>query len=225
MTSSTPSRRGRPANEALGQIIVDAAFDLFVELGFQATTMEKVAMRAKVSKLSIYRHFEGKEALFAAAIAARCHRLAPQALSDRADVSAEDELMAAGRSLLRTLMSQDVRNVEAMVMADKTNQASLARLYYEAGPARIRSQLESLLGRLHARGLLIVPDPGASARLFGALIKGSDLLTIIRFDETKAGDDSAIDSYCRAAVALFIDAHQSEDGLDDRNRDTRSPVP
>src|SRR6185312_15222905 len=58
VTENRQGRRGRPANEALGQTIVDAARELFVELGFQATTLDKVAQRAKISKLSIYRHFE-----------------------------------------------------------------------------------------------------------------------------------------------------------------------
>ncbi|MBV8633562.1 MAG: helix-turn-helix transcriptional regulator, partial [Burkholderiaceae bacterium] len=64
MTKDNQGRRGRPVNEALRQTIVDTALELFVELGFQATTMDKVAQRAKISKLSIYRHFENKEALF-----------------------------------------------------------------------------------------------------------------------------------------------------------------
>ena len=80
MTEQSQGRRGRPTNQALGQTIVDAAYELFVELGFQATTLDKVAQRAKISKLSIYRHFENKEALFSAAIADRCHQFAPQAL-------------------------------------------------------------------------------------------------------------------------------------------------
>src|SRR5437660_12475828 len=81
VTENNQARRGRPANEALGQTIVDAARELFVELGFQATTLDRVAQRAKISKLSIYRHFENKEALFGAAIAAGCHQLfAPQTL-------------------------------------------------------------------------------------------------------------------------------------------------
>ncbi|MDH6648623.1 UNVERIFIED_ORG: AcrR family transcriptional regulator [Rhizobium esperanzae] len=80
VTENSRGRRGRPANEALGQTIVDAAYELFVELGFQATTLDKVTQRAKISKLSIYRHFENKEALFSAAIADRCHQNTPNDL-------------------------------------------------------------------------------------------------------------------------------------------------
>ncbi|WP_425280238.1 TetR/AcrR family transcriptional regulator [Rhizobium mesoamericanum] len=201
------ARRGRPANEALGQTIVDAAGELFAELGFQATTLEKVAQRAKISKLSIYRHFENKEALFAAAFSARCQQLIPQALFEGIDGSAEDQLMAVGSSLLRTLLRPDVRGVEAMVMADITSQMSLSKLHYEAGPAHIIAQVEALLRQLHAKALLNVPDPPRSARLFAALFKGSDLLLIARFDEAKAEDDNEIEVYCRSAVAMFIAAH------------------
>lgn len=211
MTETSQGRRGRPANEALGQTIVDAARELFVELGFQATTLDKVAQRAKVSKLSIYRHFENKEALFSAAIAARCHQFAPLAIFEGVDGSAEDQLMAAGSSLLRTLLSPDVRSVEAMVMADKTNQKSLSKLFYEAGPAHVMAQIEALLRQMQAKAVLNVPDPLRSARLFAALIKGSDLLMIARFDEARAEDDNEIESYCRSAVAMFIAAHRGND--------------
>ena len=209
MSENSQGRRGRPANEALGQTIVDAACDLFVELGFQATTLDKVAQRAKISKLSIYRHFENKEALFSAAIAARCHQFVP--VFEGVDGSAEDQLMAVGASLLRTLLSPDVRSVEAMIMADKTNQTSLSKLHYEAGPAHVIAQIEALLRQLHAKAVLNVPDPLRSARLFAALFKGSDLLIIARFDEARAEDDNEIESYCRSAVAMFIAAHGGND--------------
>lgn len=206
MTEITQTRRGRPANEALSQTIVNAAGELFVELGFQATTMDKVAQRAKISKLSIYRHFENKEALFSAAIAAHCHQFAPQAIVEGVG-SAADQLMAVGTFLLRTLLSPEVRSVEAMTMIDKTKQKSLSKLHYEAGPAYVTAQIEALLRQLHAEAMLNVPDPLESARLFAALIKGSDLLMIARFDEAKAKDDNEVESYCRSAVAMFIAAH------------------
>lgn len=211
MSENNRGRRGRPANEALGQTIVEAAGELFAELGFQATTLDKVARRAKISKLSIYRHFENKEALFGAAFAARCQQLIPQVLFEGVDGSAEDQLMAVGSSLLRTLSRPDVRNVEAMVMADTPNQKSLSKVHYEAGPAHIIVQVEALLRQLDAKAVLNVPDPHRSARLFTALFKGSDLLIIARFDEARAEDDNEIESYCRSAVAMFIAAHGGSD--------------
>lgn len=211
MTEKNQSQRGRPVNQALRQTIVEAAYELFVELGFQAATLDKVAQRAKISKLSIYRHFENKEALFSAAMVARCQQFAPQDLFEGLEGSAEEQLIAAGSSLLRTLLSPDVRSVEAMIMADKTNQKSLSKLHYEAGPVHVIAQIEALLRRLHARKVLNVPNPLQSARLFAALFKGSDLLMSARFDEARANDDNEIESYCRSAVTMFIAAHRGND--------------
>lgn len=211
MTEKNRSQRGRPANQALRQTIVDTAYELFVELGFQAATLDKVAQRAKISKLSIYRHFDNKEALFSAAISARCHQFTPQALFEDIEGSVEEQLMAAGSSLLRTLLSPDVRNVEAMIMSDKTNQKSLSKLHYEAGPTHVIAQIEALLRRLHTKAVLNVPNPLQSARMFAALFKGSDLLMITRFDEARANDDKEIESYCRSAVTMFITAHGGND--------------
>ncbi|TIL58003.1 MAG: TetR family transcriptional regulator, partial [Mesorhizobium sp.] len=87
------------------------------------------------------------------------------------------------------------------------NQKSLSKVHYEAGQAHIVAQIEILLRQLHAKAVLNVPDPLRSARLFAALFKGSDLLIIARFDEARAEDDDEIESYCRAAVAMFIAAH------------------
>jgi hypothetical protein len=142
---------------------------------------------------------------------ARCEQFAPQALFEGVDGSAEDQLMAVGSSLLRTLLSPDVRSVEAMIMTDKTNQKALSKLHFEAGPAHVIAQMEALLRQLHAKALLNVPDPLRSARLFAALFKGSDVLIIARFDEARAKDENEIESYCRSAVAMFIAAHRGDD--------------
>jgi hypothetical protein len=47
--------------------------------------------------------------------------------------------------------------------------------------------------------------------LVAALIKGSDLLIIARFDQARAEDANEIESYCRSAVAMFVAAHGGND--------------
>jgi AcrR family transcriptional regulator len=62
-----PRRRGRPTQaqaDDLRERMLDAAFAAFQVHGFQATGMEAVARGAGVAKLTLYRHFETKEALF-----------------------------------------------------------------------------------------------------------------------------------------------------------------
>jgi TetR/AcrR family transcriptional regulator, regulator of autoinduction and epiphytic fitness len=46
--------------------IIAAAIDEFLAAGFDATSMDRIAARASVSKRTVYNHFPSKEALFAA---------------------------------------------------------------------------------------------------------------------------------------------------------------
>lgn len=46
------------------EVILEAAFELFLEQGYHGTSMRQVAGRAGITPASIYNHFQGKEALF-----------------------------------------------------------------------------------------------------------------------------------------------------------------
>src|SRR5512138_3141151 len=56
-----PGRQRR--KEARPQELLDAALDLFVEKGFAATRSEEVAVRAGVSKGTLYLYYPSKEEL------------------------------------------------------------------------------------------------------------------------------------------------------------------
>jgi AcrR family transcriptional regulator len=58
------ARRG----EELREHILWAAKDVFLELGFERTSMDLVAARAETSKRSLYAHFESKDKLFLAVV-------------------------------------------------------------------------------------------------------------------------------------------------------------
>lgn len=45
--------------------VINAAIEEFLAAGFDATSMDRIAARANVSKRTVYNHFPGKEALFA----------------------------------------------------------------------------------------------------------------------------------------------------------------
>jgi AcrR family transcriptional regulator len=59
--------RGRPRREQADDArhrILDAALRMFLARGFAAASMEGIAREAGVAKLTLYRHFESKQALF-----------------------------------------------------------------------------------------------------------------------------------------------------------------
>ena len=59
---------GRPRDLAKLEAILDAAYALFLERGIAATTVDEVAERASVSKMTVYANFGDKPALLAAVL-------------------------------------------------------------------------------------------------------------------------------------------------------------
>ena len=57
---------GRPRDLAKLEAILDAAYTLFLERGVAGTTMDAVADRASVSKMTVYANFRDKPALLSA---------------------------------------------------------------------------------------------------------------------------------------------------------------
>jgi TetR/AcrR family transcriptional regulator len=62
-----PHKRERRKQDRPGELL-EAALDLFVEKGFAATRVEEVAMRAGVSKGTLFLYFPSKEDLFKAVV-------------------------------------------------------------------------------------------------------------------------------------------------------------
>ncbi|MCO1658857.1 TetR/AcrR family transcriptional regulator [Pseudonocardia humida] len=60
--------RGRPKDPEAGRAILRAGLELFVERGFEGTSMEQIAKRAGVGKLTVYRRWSSKEELLSRAI-------------------------------------------------------------------------------------------------------------------------------------------------------------
>lgn len=80
---TTKSRGGRPTRTAALQRdlrLLDVATRLFMERGFDATTIDAVAEEARVSKLTVYSRYTDKRGLFEAALRREIERwMAPLA--------------------------------------------------------------------------------------------------------------------------------------------------
>src|SRR5947207_15441341 len=64
-TDNRPSRLTASARRAQ---LVEVGRSLFAERGYEATSVEEIAERARVSKPLVYEHFGGKEGLYAVII-------------------------------------------------------------------------------------------------------------------------------------------------------------
>jgi AcrR family transcriptional regulator len=85
--ASVSPRLGRPRSEKTRLSILEAAADIMLESGFAATTIESIAARAGVSKVTIYKWWPSRGAV---AIDAYFHRYRETiAFSDSGDVTTD----------------------------------------------------------------------------------------------------------------------------------------
>ena len=125
--------RWRRRKDARPQEILEAALSVFAEKGFAATRMDEIAVRARVSKGTIYLYFESKEAVFRALIQATLVRR----VSDLALLVRDHKGPVA--PLLRELLlrlghfvsTSDLVVLPKMVIAEAGNFPDLARIYRE----------------------------------------------------------------------------------------------
>ncbi|WP_338641849.1 TetR/AcrR family transcriptional regulator [Burkholderia pyrrocinia] len=168
MDTSTPPQRLTDRKRAA---IIDAAIEEFLAAGYDATSMDRIAARADVSKRTVYNHFPGKETLFAAIL----HKLwdttqTGSSPTYRADVPLREQLLALLSRKLRLL------NDEAFL--------ALARVAIGAAihsPERARDMVERLGEREEdltvwvraaaAAGRLSVTDPVFAAHQLHGVVK------------------------------------------------------
>ena len=133
-----PARRGgRPSGEAseqLGELILDAATELFLTHGFGATSIEAVAQRVRISKRTFYHRFLDKPTLFAAVVHRIIKRLRPAAgipLIEGADLQTVLERLAT--LILRAALSPQAIALHRLIVAESARFPELAEVLAREG--------------------------------------------------------------------------------------------
>lgn len=121
--------------------IQKAAQELFQSNGFIGTSMDKIAEQAGVTKQTVYRYFESKEALFKSALEAQ--RL--QACNDFLEaLDLEDEIKALEAFAIgfieRHLSAAHLANIRLLV-SEGPMVPEITRAFYAIGPRRTKTRL------------------------------------------------------------------------------------
>lgn len=149
--------------EAKKARIIDAARALFLERGYSRTAVADVAQRANVSSATLYKHFETKDALFAAVLDGLSLRFA-QAL----DVAPPVEggglrlwLETFGAAYADLLSDPEVVGMARAVIAEAPSFQPIAQRFLQAMKGPVFHRLETTLRQAVAQGELAahaVPD-------------------------------------------------------------------
>lgn len=201
---------GRPKSQKKRLAILAAAKRLFLQAGFDGTSVEQIAAAAGVSKLTVYSHFKDKEGLFFTAIEEQCREQLPDnVFAIPRAIPVEQALGEIGRRFHALLASDDSIALHRMMIGDARNAERLGPLFWNAGAARVLAGLETFLKAAAARGELAIADPREAASQFLVLLKGEiNLRMLCGPSGCLHGDD--VDAYVDAVVRLFLRAYASK---------------
>ena len=150
LPAPNPVRRERRKQERPGELL-QAALQLFVEKGFAATRVEEVALRAGVSKGTLFLYYESKEELFKAVIQAHLseHFIAWDQEFGQFEGSTADMLRYGIRSWWERIGSTLAGGLTKLVLSESRNFPEVALYYRE----QVMQPGQALLQRMLQRGI------------------------------------------------------------------------
>jgi AcrR family transcriptional regulator len=187
--------------------ILDAAAALFLEKGYEATTIEDVAQRAAVSKPTVYRYFSDKQALYAAFIRKQCERHQRQIFD--ANLTGTDirvDLTRIARNYVDLIFSPPAMAMFRVSIAESQRFPALGRAFYDAGPSIAARRMGQFLAGAVARGSLRIDDIDAASFQFIELCK-SELLFKVLFGVLSEIDEDTRQAQVNRTVTTFLAAY------------------
>ncbi|HEV2110530.1 MAG TPA: TetR/AcrR family transcriptional regulator [Gammaproteobacteria bacterium] len=191
--------------EGKREAILEAARKVFLEIGFGATSMDAIAVAAKVSKQTVYNHFGSKEELFAAMIRSTCDRMVTA--FEQAAKSGKPELTLRGiaRQVISKVLDRDRLSLYRILMAEGQRFPELGQIFYECGPQVTRKYLADYFTEQSALGTMHVANPAVAADQFFGLLSGCQLKAQLGLEATPSPE--FIDMYVENAVSLMMSAY------------------
>jgi len=199
---------GRPKDVSKRDSIVRAASVLFFTHGYELTSMNAVAKKADVSKLTIYSHFANKDELFKEVVRERCDKRAmPATFMAQINEPVEKALLYIGTLMVNLIFSPDSIRLQRIIQAEAVRHPNVVRIFYEAGPQRVRTAFSALLTEWTRQKQLDVPDIPLATEQFFSVLKGEILMKTLML---LAPPPNAFQTkkHVYATVAFFLAAYR-----------------
>ncbi|MFM1863803.1 MAG: hypothetical protein RLZ26_2325 [Pseudomonadota bacterium] len=201
-----PPARRKPGLKAQRKLeaVLGGAREVFMALGYERASVERIARAAGVSKATIYAYFPDKRQLFSAMLRAEILRHADEteAMLDL-DRPIEEILHDTALRILRFMISDMGLAFYRVCVAEAVRFPETGREFYTFGPLMLRQRLSAGFREMVRRGEMVVPDPEMAADQFNELCK-----TTV-FDRALFGvglpvTEAEIEGVARGVVALFL---------------------
>src|SRR5579875_784340 len=148
-----------------GALILETARQMFLERGYDATSLDDVAAASGVSKTTVYNNFEDKEGLFRAVVLSVTER-AEQIISELGATLSGDEpvagrLTAVARALAYGVLNPAVVQLRRLAISEALRFPGIVTAYWDRAPARTLALLTQSFTQMAAQGELDTDDPAA----------------------------------------------------------------
>lgn len=147
--------------------IIASATRLFLERGYDGTSLDDVAAASGVSKTTVYSNFRDKQTLFTRIldqITARAEEVLTQLHAPLGgEEPVADRLREFGRRLVAGILQPDVVALRRLAVTEALRFPALVATYWDRAPARTVALLTEALAACRERGELDLDDPAAAA--------------------------------------------------------------
>ena len=185
------------------EAIVDAARKTFLTRGFDAASMDQIALTAGVSKRTVYNGFRSKEELFGAAIAESCKDYLPVNVDDiEASLPPDELIRALGRQFLQGVLKPEALSLRRIASFEAGRNPDIGKTYLEHGAEWMVKKCAPILARLAARGAYKIDNPEEAIWQLGALLT-EPLYTRVLLGDMPEDLEAAIDRQIERGVTAF----------------------
>jgi AcrR family transcriptional regulator len=188
-------------------LLIEAALAAFLRDGYAGSSVNRIAEDAGVSIKTLYRHFDNKEALFAAVIQTACKANDGTEQPAWLNLPPEDGLTEAGRVHLAFVLSAEQLALYRVVTREAQRFPDLGKRYQSQVVGDRLAQLTRYFDHWPAPLRARIRDPLRAARTFAALLQ-ADLLENALLGAPAPGPDELRAQAHDAAAGLLalIDA-------------------
>ena len=201
-------RGGRPTRAAAAkrdERLLEIATSMFMDLGFDATSMDRLAEAAAIGKATLYARYSDKTALFADVLKRRIlavyEPLEKEFAVPVADADLGDVLRRLSRQLIEKGLSPEAVALGRILSAQGPNFPDLARLAVKEGVGRQMRLIEHVLAPYAGSSRYDLDDLPLVADLFLSLVLGRAARIKIY---GIAVDPADLEERTEAAVRLFM---------------------
>lgn len=187
--------------------IIQAAKDEFRSNGFSATSMDRIAETAKVSKRTVYNHFESKEVLFSAIALELCNTFSQ--MSDHnydPDIPVKTQLLDIANQQMNMLCSDRFLRLFKMIMSETLASPSLTQSAVE-NFEKENIGLMKWITMASRDGKLDITEPVMAGKQFLAMLEAFTSWPYL-FGEDPVKDKAEQQKIIESAVNMFLDHYE-----------------